>query len=100
MSRYDLDGVIVDTDNAAKHWGESTRFDGRNHVSMATGSQWEHETLYLSAKGRYYIESTSQWQGSTPGARFVTNEEAARWLLLNERNLPKDLAAVASEVSE
>lgn len=100
MSRYDLDGAIVDTDNADAHWHESTRWNGNNHISVATGSQWEHETLYRSAKGRYYIEHTSQWQGSTDRAAFVSEQEAARWLLLNERDLPEDLAKYESEVSE
>lgn len=100
MSRYDLDGVIVDTDNATEHWKEITRWDGNNHISVVTGSQWEHETLYRSAKGRYYIEHTSQWQGSLPSARFVSEQEAARWLLLCERDLPADLAKYEGEVSE
>ena len=101
MSRYQLDdGTVVDTDRASKHWNEITRWNGNNHISVATGSQWEHETLYRSAKGRYYIEHTSQWQGSTPRAQWVSEQEAARWLLLNERELPADLAKYESEVSE
>ncbi len=105
MSRYSIEtddgaSVIVDTANAQASWEEATRWNGSNHISVATGSQWEHETLYRSAKGRYYIEHTSQWQGSTPSARFVSEEEAARWLLANERDLPDDLAALEGQVSE
>lgn len=101
MARYQMqDGTVIDTDNASKHWNEITRWNGNNHISVATGSQWEHETLYRSRKGRYYVEHTSQWQGSTPRAEWVSEQEAARWLLLNEHELPADLAKYESEVSE
>jgi hypothetical protein len=94
------DGTVVDTENASQHWDEATRWNGNNHISVATGSQWEHQTLYRSRRGRYYIEHTSQWQGSTPSAEWVSNEEAARWLLANELEVPAELAEVAEQVSE
>lgn len=104
MSRYQMsDGTVVNTDKAVAHWDEDTRWDGRNHISLATGSQWEHEVLYKTRRGRYYVEHTSQWQGSTPGAEWISLEEATRWLLANnydEANLPDDLKALVDEVSE
>lgn len=101
MARYRMpDGTIVDTDNASAHWEEETRFDGNNHISLATGSQWTHQTLYRSRRGRYYVEHSSQWQGSSPSAEWVSEQEAARWLLLMEYDLPEDLIPFAEEVSE
>ena len=101
MARYRMsDGTVVDTENASQHWDEATRWNGNNHISVATGSQWEHQTLYRSRRGRYYIEHTSQWQGSTPSAEWVSNEEAARWLLANEHDVPAELSEVAEQVSE
>jgi uncharacterized protein YxjI len=105
MARYtieDGDGnqTVVDTTKATDHWEEETQWDGRNHISRATGSQWEHETLYRSAKGRFYVEHTSQWQGSTDTARFVSAKEAAAWLLANEHDLPEELEAAGAEVCE
>jgi hypothetical protein len=105
MARYTIeDGngnqTVVDTDKASDHWDEATRWNGNNHISKATGSQWEHETLYCSSKGRYYVEHTSQWQGSTPSARFVSAKEAASWLLANEHELPGELEAAGAEVCE
>jgi hypothetical protein len=99
------DGSVVKTENSSAHWDEDTRWDGRNHVSLATGSQWEHETLYRSRRGRYYIERVSQWQGSTPGAEWVSNEEATRWLIANNHNpgdadWPEELTELAEEVTE
>lgn len=101
MAKYNMDdGVVVDTDMAATFWNEETEWDGNNHVSKATGSQWEHETLYESSKGRYYVVHTSQWQGSRPYARWLTDEDAARWLLVNDHLLPDELEEVAQTVCE
>lgn len=99
MARYRMsDSTIVDTENASAHWEEDTYHDGRNHISRATGSQWEHEDLYRSRKGRYYIVRWSQRQGSGDSAEWVSNEEAARWILLNNGEMPEELAGI--DVSE
>ena len=101
MARYRMDdGTVLDTENSTQHWDESTRWDGRNHISKATGSQWEHQTLYRSRKGRYYVEHTSSYRERTPHAEWVSNHEAARWLLANNHELPADLAELADEISE
>jgi hypothetical protein len=101
ISDEDTDQVtVVNTEKAQKAWEETTRFDGSNRISRATGSQWEHETLYRSAKGRYYVEHVSQWQGSTPYAKFVAPEDAARWLLIHDHPLPEDLSRYETDVSE
>jgi hypothetical protein len=101
MSRYLMeDGAVVETKSATADWREATHWNGNNHISVATGSQWVHERLYRSRKGRYYIEHTSQWQGSSPSANWVSREEAARWLLTNDHPLPADLADLEAEVME
>ncbi|MGD9558761.1 MAG: hypothetical protein AB7V25_17170 [Mangrovibacterium sp.] len=95
------DGIILNTEKAVDHWEEDTRWNGNNHISIATGSQWEHETLYKSAKGRYWLEHTSQWQGSTPYASILEPAEAAAWLLNNGKDdLPEDLEQYRNEVEE
>jgi hypothetical protein len=96
------DGTIVDTDLAKQFWIEKTRWNGRNHISLVTGDQWLHETLYQTKKGRYYIEFSSDWQGSTPSAEWVTDKEALSWLLKNEydKKIPEDLKKLVEEVLE
>lgn len=99
--RYELDdGSVVDTDLAQAQYEESNWWDGHNHISRATGSQWEHETLYLSSKGRWWIECESQYQGVKPYAKTVNEEEAAKWILLNEDVLPTELLGAADSVIE
>lgn len=100
MARYDIEGSIVDTSKASQCWEEATYFDGRNQISVNTGSQWEHQTLYRSRKGRYYMISSSQWQGSTDAAEWVSPQEATRWLLLNKEELPADLKEYEEAIVE
>lgn len=101
MSKYTLtDGTIVNTETALNKWEEDSDWDGNNHISRATGSQWEHQALYRSSKGRYWIESWSQWQGSLPHAFLVSEEDAARWLLQNNYDLPEDLQEHGAAICE
>lgn len=101
MGTYRMeDGTVVNTEKASKEWDEATYFDGRNSISRATGDQWVHQTLYRSRRGRYYVLHTSQWQGSHPSAEWVSEQEAARWLLLNEHDLPDDITHLRDEVEE
>jgi len=94
------DGTVVDTKNAVATWEEDTFWDGRNHISKATGSQRHHQTLYKSRKGRYYVEHTSNYQGTHDRVEWVSPEEATRWLILNGEDLPEDLQKLEAEVSE
>jgi len=101
MTIYRMDdGTTVNTDKAKASFEEDTRWDGNNHISVATGSQWTHETLHRSRKGRYYVETESQWQGSTPHADWVSDRAAAVWLRTNKHNLPDDLASLIDEIEE
>lgn len=88
------DGTVLDTTKARQRWTEATRWDGQNHISVNTGSQWAHQTLYLSSRDRYYLVHRSDWQGSTPSAEIVSDQEAARWLALNNHELTAKLVAV------
>ena len=103
MAKYMIDDTQVNTSNAKNVWEEDTYFDGRNHVSCVTRSEWEHQTLYLSRKDRYYIVHSSQWQGSVDRAEFVTMHEAAAWLLQNNYNvkkMPENLRELATSQCE
>ena len=101
MARYRMDdGTVIDTSKASASWEENTFWDGNNHCSCATGSQWNHQKLYRSRKGRYYVEHSSQWQGSREHAEWVSREEAARWLLTNEIELPTDLEDLEDKIVE
>lgn len=65
----------------ATAYEEDTEWDGNNRISKATGSQWDHQILYRTAKGRWVLHCWSQYQGSTPSYEFVTDEVAREWLI-------------------
>jgi hypothetical protein len=94
------DEIVVDTDKATATYDEKTDWDGRNRISRATGSQWDHETLYRSAKGRWYLVHTSQRTGTMPRAEWVKPGQAAAWLIHNDHDIPPELEDVAAEVTE
>ena len=76
------DGRWFDVDSAEK-FEEATFWDGRNRISRATGSQWDHETLYRTKAGHWVKHWWSQWQGSVDRWEVVDDDEAARWLVRN-----------------
>ena len=67
----------------AERFPEDADWDGRNWISRATGSQWEHETLYRTAGGRWILHWFSQWQGTRDRWEEVDAETAAAWLVRN-----------------
>jgi hypothetical protein len=93
-----INDLIVNTQKARNVWEENTYFDGRNHISSATGSQWHHQVLYESSKGNFYIVSESF--GAPNTAEFVDEKQAVTWLLQNEIDPPERLASVVAEVEE
>ena len=93
------DETVIDTDRATQYWEERKVFDGHNMVSVHA-ARFNHQTLYRSRRGRYYILHTSQWQGSQDRAEWVSNERAAAWLLLNKDEIPTELQEAAETVSE
>jgi hypothetical protein len=97
--RFEMDdGTWVDTKNAVESWQEDTWWDGNNHISCATNSQWEHETLYLSKRGRYYVVRTSQYDRVADYASYLTDVEAVLWLINNDEEIPEKLTSIAAEL--
>lgn len=94
------DGTVVNTDKARQTWDEERFWDGRNHISKATGTQFNHETLYESRKGRFYVVHSSDYQGSRDHTEWVSEERAAAWLIANGHQIPEALKAAAEEVEE
>ena len=78
-------GTWFDSDKATV-FKEGTRWNGNNHISLATGSQWEHEELFCTAGGAWVLHHWSQWQGSEPRYDQVDEAEAAAWLRRNEHH--------------
>lgn len=66
---------------AASRYDEGTRWDGSNHVSLVTGSQWDHQTLYRTKGGRWVLNCWSQRQGHAQTYQFVDDQRARDWMI-------------------
>lgn len=75
-------GRWFDLDRAAR-FEEGRTWDGRNWVSDATGSQWDHEELYQTASGKWVLHRWSQWEGSLPIYQLIGPNAAYDWLVRN-----------------
>lgn len=68
----------------AEQFSEDTNWDGNNHISVNTGSQWNHQVLLRTAsKGQWVLNSWSNWQGTLETYGYVSDDKAREWLLLN-----------------
>tara|TARA_R110000824_G_scaffold7514_6_gene34050 strand:- start:16329 stop:16682 length:354 start_codon:yes stop_codon:yes gene_type:complete len=75
---------------AATKYAEDSYWDGSNSISVATGSQWNHETLYKTATGNWVLCSSSQVEQIRDSYEFIMLVEAVPWLIKNNHD-PSDL---------
>ena len=89
-------GRWFNPDTATKY-EETSDHDGRNFISRATGSQWEHEALYRTAKGLWVLNRWSQWQGSGESYSEISPKAAAAWLVRCRIEPPEELLKYVQE---
>lgn len=63
----------------AELYKEDKWWNGNNWISSATGSQFEHEAIYITKSGKFILNSWSDFQGSQESYELITKEDAARW---------------------
>ena len=98
MHTYEIEGVIIKTENATISYEEERDWNGSNHIGRSSGSQWLYEHLHRSRRGRYYVETRSAIDAVAPWAEWVSPEAAARWLALNEYAVPNELEQFSERV--
>ena len=81
LRKLDTGGIFEDS--TTTDYDEATDFDGHNHISCATGTQWDHETLMVTQSGTPIIWRHSQRQGARCSFREIEPSEAAEWLAAN-----------------
>jgi len=97
MTRQSIDGGGWFDLVAADKFMEDTRFDGHNYISVHTGSQWSHETLYRTTRGTYILHASSQWQGAHDTWSRLAIADAVSWLIANgdDATTPAELHTLA-----
>lgn len=83
----DESGTWFDLDTA-ESFDEDTWWNGNNHISSATASQWEHERLYRTKSKRWVLRHWSQWQGTAETWEEIDDAAAAAWLVRNDDTHP------------
>lgn len=76
------DGRWFDLEKAEKFEGK-TRWNGHNHVSLHTGSQWSGQNLYRTAGKRWILHEWSSYEGTTDTYEQIDDADAAQWLVRN-----------------
>ena len=84
MERINLGGGVWFDADKARHFEEATHWDGQNHISNCTGSQFDHESLYATRSGGY-----NHYRQLSPA-------EAAVWLADNGHDEAAETAAPGS----
>jgi hypothetical protein len=80
---------------AATRYKEEAWWNGQNHISKATGSQWDHEALYRTRTGRWVLHTWSQRQSSQESWNLVDDATATRWLIAHGHDpVDRELAAM------
>lgn len=63
----------------AENYEEDSYHNGRNFISKATGSQWEHESIFVTKSGKFILNHWSNWQGSSETYELISKDQAAEW---------------------
>lgn len=95
----DGSGLWFDTKSAVL-FREDTNWDGRNQISVPTGSQWHHEYLYYTKSGKWVLNNLSNYRGSAEGYRQVNEQEAIVWLIQNRGFERDEISKLPESVQE
>jgi hypothetical protein len=79
----DPTGRWFDPDKAQCH-KENTWWNGSNHISKATGSQWRHEAIWITKSGVLILNTWSECQDSKDTYEIVDMNFASAWFVDNE----------------
>ena len=78
-----LSGQWFDADKA-DHYKEESYHNGSNFISKVTGSQWEHEVIYITAGGKFILNCWSDFQGNRDTYEIISKERVAEWFAKQE----------------
>jgi hypothetical protein len=91
----DQSGYWFNKDTATKY-DEQTHDNGNMIISLATGSSTNHERLYKSEAGNWFLQIFSSVKGINPATVQITIEEAVSWFCKQRF----DLNEMPPEISE
>jgi len=96
----DGSGSWFDLEKSEK-FDEQTYWNGSNHISKATGSQWHHEVLFFTSSGKWILNTWSNYQGVADTFTEITEREAATWFsrqAFQADEIPESLHPIIAEM--
>lgn len=72
---------------------EMTNYNGNNHISRATNSQWIHEEILITS-GIFILHHWSEAYGSSDSFDVISEQQAAQWFTsqgFNDNDIPEIL---------
>jgi hypothetical protein len=99
VSLTDGSSLWFETESAVT-FSEGEYWDGCNHVSLSTGSQWKHQCLYYTRSGRWVLNTWGDWQGTWNEYVHIDESVAVEWLICNKRFNDTQLAKLPKSVQE
>ncbi|MEV5265253.1 hypothetical protein [Streptomyces werraensis] len=87
-----------DTEHARAFVEGETDWDGSNDVYRTTGSQWDSESLWVTASCKYALHFTSRQQGVSERVTELDVKQAVDWLIRNGTDVEEHVAKLPSEV--
>lgn len=96
MKRISLGGTAWFDLSTSVTFEEGMYWDGRNNISNATGSQWDHEILLFTRKGKWVLNSYGSSCGQYDRYTVISEASAVEWIVQNDRvdelgDLPADV---------
>lgn len=90
--------ISVSEDRSESDWNEDWTWDGQNKLSAATGSEWVHEHLYRTHNGIFWLRTMDGWHNNMCSAKYLSPEDAIRWLDSQGHAIPDDLQAQVGDL--
>ena len=84
-------GELVDTGTATMSWEDALVGDADVPVSAATGRADAREVLYKNNDSYWRFRLFPPGLRRAPQVHSITQQQAARWLVLSGHDLPEDL---------
>ena len=82
----------------AELYSENQEHNGSNWISLVTGSQFKHESLYRTSGGKWILNCWSNFQGTTETYELISREQASKWFtkqMTEKYNMPQELEELA-----
>jgi len=81
-------------------FSETLTWDGNSHISNATGSLWDHETLYFTKGGNWVLHWIRELNPITESFSMIPENAAIDWLISQSKTECDNIEELPKSVQE